>query len=206
MVGCLLCPTMKSKQHTYRILVIELDDVVTRRNPAKPNLLVTLTVDTPERRFTALAKGKSWYSSHLRELCLDLAPQMTFRSRETAAEAESKLIRNLKSQGFTVNRDNTVWSLYVIELDPSAVSKPGKGHIYVGQTSLTPEARFQQHIKGVRNDRGPLFARVVHAHGLRLMPNLMPKAKYYDQESAKAAEKRLAERLKERGYRVRGGH
>ena len=197
---------MKSKQHTYRILVIELDDVVTRRNPAKPNLLVTLTVDTPERRFTALAKGKSWYSSHLRELCLDLAPQMTFRSRETAAEAESKLIRNLKSQGFTVNRDNTVWSLYVIELDPSAVSKPSKGHIYVGQTSLTPEARFQQHIKGVRNDRGPLFARVVHAHGLRLMPNLMPKAKYYDQESAKAAEKRLAERLKERGYRVRGGH
>ena len=206
MVGCLLCPTMKSKQHTYRILVIELDDVVTRRNPAKPNLLVTLTVDTPERRFTALAKGKSWYSSHLRELCLDLAPQVTFRSRETAAEAESKLVRKLKSQGFTVNRDNTVWSLYVIELDPSAVSKPGKGHIYVGQTSLTPEARFQQHIKGVRNDRGPLFARVVHAHGLRLMPNLMPKAKYYDQESAKAAEKRLAERLKERGYRVRGGH
>ena len=206
MVGCLLCPTMKSKQHTYRILVIELDDVVARRNPAKPNLLVTLTVDTPERRFTALAKGKSWYSNHLRDLRLDLAPQVTFRSRETAAEAESKLVRKLKSQGFTVNRDNTVWSLYVIELDPSAVSKPGKGHIYVGQTSLTPEARFQQHIKGVRNDRGPLFARVVHAHGLRLMPNLMPKAKYYDQESAKAAEKRLAERLKERGYRVRGGH
>jgi len=197
---------MKSKQLTYRILVIELDDVVARRNPAKPNLLVTLTVDTPERRFTALAKGKSWYSNHLRDLRLDLAPQVTFRSRETAAEAESKLVRKLKSQGFTVNRDNTVWSLYVIELDPSAVSKPGKGHVYVGQTSLTPEARFQQHINGVRNDRGPLFARVAHAHGLRLMPNLMPKAKYYDQESAKAAEKRLAERLKERGYRVRGGH
>ena len=206
MVGCLLCPTMKSKQLTYRILVIELDDVVARRNPVKPNLLVTLTVDTPERRFTALAKGKSWYSNHLRDLRLDLAPQVTFRSRETAAEAESKLVHKLKSQGFTVNRDNTVWSLYVIELDPSAVSKPGKGHVYVGQTSLTPEARFQQHINGVRNDRGPLFARVVHAHGLRLMPNLMPKAKYYDQESAKAAEKRLAERLKERGYRVRGGH
>lgn len=206
MVGCVLCPTMKSKQHTYRILVIELDDVVTRRNPAKPNLLVTLTVDTPERRFTSLAKGKSWYSNHLRELRLDLAPQITFRSRETAAEASSKLIRKLKSHGFTVNRDTTVWSLYVIELDPSAVSKPGKGHVYVGQTSLTPEARFQQHMKGVRNDHGPLFARVVHAHGLRLMPKLMPTAKYYDQESAKAAEKRLAERLKQRGYRVRGGH
>lgn len=206
MVGCVLCPTMKSKQHSYRILVIELDDVVTRRNPAKPNLLVTLTVDTPERRFNSLAKGKSWYSSHLRELRLDLAPQVTFTNRETAAKAESKLIHKLKSQGFTVNRDTAVWSLYVIELDPSAVSKPGKGHVYVGQTSLTPEARFQQHIKGVRNDHGPLFARVVHAHGLRLMPNLMPKVKYYDQESAKAAEKRLAERLKERGYRVRGGH
>ncbi len=201
-----MCPTMKSKLHTYRILVIELDDVVTRRNPAKPNLLVTLTVDTPERRFTSLAKGKSWYSNHLRELRLDLSPQVIFRSRETAAEASLKLIRKLKSQGFTVNRDNTIWSLYVIELDPSAVSKPGKGHVYVGQTSLTPEARFQQHMKGVRNDHGPLFARVVHAHGLRLKPKLMPTAKYYDQESAKAAEKRLAERLKERGYRVRGGH
>jgi predicted DNA-binding WGR domain protein len=196
------------KKPIYQLLVVELDDVVPRRDPSKPNLLVALTVDNPQHRIKVLAseKNTSWHAGHIRKLRPDLAPSTKFRVKENAKAAEDALVTRLKSRGYTVNMDTRVWSLYVIELDPTAVSDPGKGYVYVGETSLSPEARFKQHMDGVRNSHGPVYSRVVNSHGIRLLPKLMPTTKYFDKESAKSAEKRLAERLEKRGYRIRGGH
>ncbi len=105
-----------------------------------------------------------------------------------------------------MNRDTKVWTVYVVELDKAAISEPGKGFVYVGETSLDPSQRFKQHKEGVRNKRGPLYSRVVHKHGIRLRPDLAPRRKYFDQTSAKKAEKEHFERLKSKGYTVRGGH
>lgn len=75
----------------------------------------------------------------------------------------------------------------------------------MGETSKTPEARFLEHTTGARNANGPLYSRVVFKHGVKLRMDLAPKTKYFDQESSKQAEARTYERLKAKGYDVRGG-
>jgi len=191
----------------YWLMVIELDDVVPCRHPQMPNLYVGKTLSPPDERFALIQRSrkKYWYTDHLKQLRRDLAPAENFASEEEARRRCSELIRKLASDGYTVNRDARVWNVYVIELDPSAVDDPGKGHVYVGETSRTPEERFEQHRTGARNQRGPLFSTVVRRHGIRLRPDLAPQERYFDSVSAKRAEKNHFEFLKSMGFIVKGG-
>ena len=202
---------MKSEETTpqkYWLIVIELDDVVDRRDPRKPNLYVAKTVTPPEERFATIQRGKKkhWYSEHVTRLRTDLGNSRTYRTSEEAKQALLKLTRKLNSEGYTVNRNTQVWTVYVIELDKTAVTNPGKGYVYVGETSRTPEERFKQHRDGARNKRGPLYAGVVKQHGIKLRPDLAPRKKYFDQASAKRGEKEHFELLKSKGFNVKGGH
>lgn len=189
------------------VLVAELDDVVPRRVPDKPNLYVALTIQEPAKKFAALLRGKgpSWLNDHLFALRDDLSSG-PFVLREDAEKEKRAAVACLKKEGFTVNRDASVWTVYVIELDPKGTKNPGRGFVYVGQTSLTPEERFAQHKKGKRNKRGPLFSPITRRWGLRLRMDLAPDTRYLDRASAEAAEKRWAQKLRDEGYRVAGGH
>ena len=192
---------------TYRLIVVELDDVIPRRDLGKPNLFIDLIKVDPEDRFAKMkASKKHWYSGYVVRLRSDLAPQTRFSTEHRAEDAYKKLLRKLKGQGYTVNRDPMVWQVYVIELDPTSVSDPGKGFVYVGETSKTPEERFIEHTTGARNKRGPLYSSVVYRHGVRLRPDLAPKRIYFDSASSKRAEKETYDRLEAKGYKVRGGH
>lgn len=192
---------------TYRLIVVELDDVITRRDPARPNLFVDLIKVDPEERFTTMKVSKKhWYSGHVVRLRTDLAPKTRFSTEHRADDALKKLVRKLKGQGYTVNRDPMVWQVYVIELDSTAVSDPGKGYVYIGETSKTPEDRFTEHTTGARNKHGRLYSSVVFRHGVRLRPDLAPKRIYFDSASSKRAEKETYDRLEAKGYKVRGGH
>lgn len=197
-----------SVPHEYWLIVIELDDVVPRRDPKKPNLYVAKTVTPPEERFAAIQRNKKqrWYTHHVKRLRMDLANSKTYKSSEEAEQALSKLIKRLTSEGYTVNRNTQVWTVYVIELDKTAVTNPGKGYVYVGETSKTPEERFKQHRDGARNKHGRLYASVVKQHGVRLRPDLAPRKKFFDKASAKRGEKEHFELLKSKGYNVKGGH
>ena len=197
-----------STPQEHWLIVIELDDVVERRDPRKPNLYVAKTVSPPEERFTAIQRTKKqrWYTEHVKRLRTDLTNSKTYKSSEDAKKALNKLKQKLMSEGYTVNRDTTVWTVYVIELDKTAVSNPGKGYVYVGETSRTPEERFKQHRDGARNKKGPLSASVARRHGVRLRPDLAPREKYFDQASAKRGEKEHFELLKSKGFNVKGGH
>jgi predicted GIY-YIG superfamily endonuclease len=188
-------------------MVVELDDVVPRRDPARPNLYVTVTVEEPEKRYRALERGKGpqWLRGHLVRLRDDLTSG-PFTLREEAAAERNAALACLREEGFTVNRGAGVWTVYVVELDPKGAKSPGKGFVYVGQTSKTPEARFEEHIRGKRNKRGPLFSPVVRKWGLRLRMDLAPETRYFDRKSAEAAEKRTAQKMRDEGYRVAGGH
>ena len=189
------------------ILVVELDDAVPRRHPDKPNLYVALTTQEPSNRFAALLRGKG--PAWLRDRLVGLRDDLTsgpFILREEAETERRAAVRCLKQEGYTVNRDAKVWTVYVIELDPKGCRDPGKGYVYVGETSKTPEERFDEHKKGKRNKRGPLFSPVVRRRGRRLRMDLAPKTKYFDQAASKAAEKRWAAKLKAEGYKVAGGH
>ena len=69
--------------------------------------------------------------------------------------------------------------------------------VYVGQTSRTPEERFEQHMAG-----GKLSSPIVRKYGVRLLPDL-----YKDRRPVPAAEReeredRLARDLQRRGYGV----
>jgi predicted GIY-YIG superfamily endonuclease len=189
------------------VLVVELDDVVPRRDPDKPNLYVGLTIEEPAVRYVRLKKGHgpAWLQGHLVGLRDDLVSG-PFLSRDDAKRECRIAIRCLRSEGYTVNRDTRVWTVYVIELDPKGCRDPGKGYVYVGETSKTPEARYKEHLKGKRSKRGRLYSRSVRKYGRRLRMDLAPKFRYYDAASSKAAEKRWARKLTDEGYKVAGGH
>lgn len=100
--------------------------------------------------------------------------------------------------------------VYVVLLDPRAAknqkvlkANPGrdesKPYIYVGMTGLTPEARFQNHKKGIK------AAWVVRKFGVRLLPELYEWLNPMPFEAAAALERELAEDLRREGYAVTGG-
>jgi predicted GIY-YIG superfamily endonuclease len=189
------------------VIVVELVDVVPRRDPARPNLYVGITTQEPAKKFEMLEKGRSpeWLRGRLVKLRDDLTSG-PFVLREEAVRERKMAVKCLKEEGYTVNRDPAVWTVYVIELDPKGCRDPGKGFVYVGMTSKTPEERFEEHRKGKRNRRGPLFSPIVRKRGRRLRMDLAPDTKYFDLVSAKAAEKRWCEKMRAEGYRAVGGH
>jgi predicted GIY-YIG superfamily endonuclease len=93
--------------------------------------------------------------------------------------------------------------VYVIELDDTVGPRRDPRHpsVYVGQSAVPPEQRFQQHKQGYRSSRH------VRKHGKRLRPRLYrhfnPMA---TRDEAVAVERELARRLRNRGYTVYGGH
>ena len=104
--------------------------------------------------------------------------------------------------------------VYVIELDKEFFktararranpdAKIDKPCIYVGSSSKTPEVRFEEHINGKRNERGPLFSRVVFRYGIRLRPRLYQRYNpMATREEAKLKERELTQRYRRRGYTV----
>lgn len=100
------------------------------------------------------------------------------------------------------------YRVYVIELEPDVMSKTrfakanpdrrdDKPCVYVGSTALAPEERFQRHLEGRR------ACAYVTDFGVRLRPRLYEKIDSFDQrEAAEAAEAKLTERLRRKGYAV----
>ncbi len=192
----------------YKLVVVELADVVPRRDANKPNLYVGFTDAALEGLDDAISHAKEWVRGNEVELRQDLARETRFTSKKRAKKARAKLVRKLGNQGYTVNRDTTVYRMYVIELDPEGIGDLGRGYLYVGETSKAIEERFEQHRTGARNAAGTvrLASSVVYRRGLRLRDDLIPGGVYFSRKASKEAEVRLAERLRKRGYRVEGGH
>ena len=196
-------------KRTSRVIVVELDDVVERRRPDRPNLYVGTTSQPRAARYEQLklGNGPDWVQGHIVRLRPDLYRSYRPVSKSDAPGQKRRLVAKPKRRAFTVNRDTRVWSLYIVQLDESAAEDVGRGWVYVGETSRTPQERLRQHLEGFRNSRGPLFSRVVNRRGSGLREDLMEGLPtLYTQKDAKAAEAQLAERLREAGYRVEGGH
>lgn len=179
-----------------------------RRNPELPNLYVGKSLDAPQARFTILQSREtsSWFSGQLLRLRPELVPSGKFDTIETAHCALRSGIKALMDEGFTVNRDQTTWSVYVVELDYRAIDDPGAGYLYVGETSKSHEVRFREHQTRARNNRTKLFSNVVARHGQRLRPDLAPNTVLYSKASSKNAESTWADHLRGLGYVVEGGH
>jgi predicted GIY-YIG superfamily endonuclease len=90
------------------------------------------------------------------------------------------------------------YSVYVVFLrNPRG---DGRAGYYVGMTGLSPEVRFENHKTGKK------AARIVRAHGVRLVPRLYRHLNPMTYDEAAAMEPVLADALRKRGYLVFGGH
>lgn len=194
---------------SFRVVVLELEDVVPRRKPERPNLLVASTLKSPEDFAADLRSSRSkrhkWAQGRVVRLRPDLFPCEVL-SQSAAKERAVSVSKELKRKGYTVNQDTTVWRTYVINLNDPDRADVGAGHVYVGETSVPVEERLQQHLSGARNNRGRLFSPVVRDHGSTLNWELMNSKVYLTKAQAKKAERRLADRLRSKGYVVEGGH
>ncbi len=107
------------------------------------------------------------------------------------------------------------YHVYVIRLHPEFANEPEviernpnrNPHldcVYVGQSHLSPEARFSVHVNGKKSKRGfQLRSRKIKKFIDRLMPELyshLPAFKTRDE--AEAMEEQLAEELRIKGYTV----
>ncbi|MEA3510615.1 MAG: hypothetical protein U9R51_04185 [Actinomycetota bacterium] len=193
---------------SYRVIVVELDDVVERHRPDRPNLYIGTTERSRSERYKQLQRGRGpdWIQGHVVCLRPDLYRNYQPVSREEAPRQKARLATKLKRRAFTVNGDTTVWSLYVVQLDESRRDDVGKGWIYVGETSIDPDARLHQHLSGAVG-RVRLYSPVVKRNGQSLRRDLMQGLPHlYSSTDSKRAEAELAERLRDEGYRVEGGH
>lgn len=199
---------MSATINDYRVVVLEVTDVVERIRPDRPNLYVGVTTRTAQQLADGLNNGRyrpSWARHNIVQIRADLATDDTVTYDE-AVEQRDTLIRQLRTKGYTVNRTTTAYRTYVINLHNPNLKDPGKGYVYVGQTSKTPEQRLQEHLTGAVSTQGRnLASRVVKKHGVDLNPTLMTDRIYLTQKQALKAERRLAERLRDQGYVVEGG-
>lgn len=123
-----------------------------------------------------------------------------YKSSKQANQACLKLILDLEKQGYEVIAGGPLlrdyWQTYVIEIDGDP------NHLYVGETNYPPEKRFMQHVYQYNCarvlKRYDSFELAMHhaAH----MPTARTK-----QESLKL-EADLAQQLRDKGYKVEGGH
>ena len=198
-----------SDEANYRVVVLELTDVVPRIRADRPNIYIGVSTRTPQQLAGGLNNGKckpAWARNNVVEVLDKLAPNGTFTYTE-AIQRRDDLKRQLRTKGYTVNQITTAYRIYVIDLHNPDLEDTGKGYVYVGQTSKTPEVRLQEHLTGARSGKGHnLASRKVFKFGQKLNYKLMTSRVYLTKKQALKAERRLAERLRKQGYIVEGGH
>jgi hypothetical protein len=109
----------------------------------------------------------------------------------------------------------TAHTVYVIELSRKVFTEDRKFReanpqyngvlecLYVGQTSKTPQERFQQHRTGYRNAKGhKLSSAIVQKYGRYLRPSLYQHIGPLSRAEALEVEKGLALELRRKGYAV----
>ena len=140
-----------------------------------------------------------------------------YTRRQEGLHKRDALVAKLRAHGYYVvnkvvseERESKRF-VYVVLLDRSIRTKQAvrdenrladgrKRCLYVGQTSKSPEERFADH------KRGHKASKWVRDYGIRLLPEFYEKKNPLSEKKALWEERNLAQRLKEQGYTVMGGH
>jgi len=136
-----------------------------------------------------------------------------YDGRKVGLNKQRKRLAELRELGWWVAnpRPRKTYSVYVIELDPAVQDRPAAKKanphadpsmpcVYVGQTSKSPEERFEQHLAGYR------CSKWVRKYGLRLLPQLYQRHNPLTELESLWKEDGVAKALRAKGYTVMGGH
>ena len=184
-----------------------------RRRAELPHLYVGLTKGALEKRLADLQGGagpKDLAGTYL-HLRQDVLEEVGNFDEVLLAKAMLRLEKDrLARIGYAINGNSTVWHTYVVDLDPTGMVDVGKGYVYVGQTSHTPEERYAIHKGDKPNPPArDLRSKIVNKRGLglnySLMKQLTPVSPVYTQSDALRLEKTWAKKLQKMGYRVEAG-
>jgi hypothetical protein len=185
--------------------VVEFTDPeLPRRLADKPNVKISVRVSQP-----TIDNVQIHFKKQQVVFRPDLSPSKSYRDHDLAKTREREVRDRLKSNGYTVSNDLTVWSVYVIELDTShftpAQRKKHSAFFYVGMTSKKVDIRLSEHKEGARSAKGPKFGRSAHKYFAKYRPDLSPKQYFASEEQALRAESKKRLQLEARGYKVDGG-
>ncbi len=202
----------------YRIWLGQVADPRFARyhDPDRPQLLLGSARDNPIGRMEKLADGSLDHSKFAQtygiEPRMDLLETMpaefgaleSYRKKDDASKVRAQVRDHLLDQGYVLDpaNGNETYTIYIVNLvdDPAPDPSPGKW-VYVGETSKTPEERFDEHKNGIRANKD------VREHGRDLNYDLMkriPQVRF--KQDSKWLEADTGEKMRSRGYVVEGAH
>ena len=123
---------------------------------------------------------------------------------EGAMSRCERLVEDYRAEGWTITNIDPPkkhW-VYVVELMEPA-KEDGvrrKTTYYVGQTGLTPEVRYARHKAGIHANKK------VQMYGVHLRQDMVEDAGPMTHLDSLRLERQLADKLRERGSKVYGGH
>ena len=185
-------------------------------DPDRPQLLLGSARDNPIQRMEKLADGSLDHSKFAQaygiEPRMDLLETMpaeigaleVYRKKDDASEVRARVRDHLLGLGYVVAdaRTNEVYTIYIVNLVDDSAPDPSLGKwVYVGETSKTPEERFDEHKNGIRDNKA------AREHGRDLNYDLMkdiPQVRF--KQDSKWLEAQTGEELRSRGYVVEGAH
>jgi len=184
--------------------IVELDDAEARDLPHKENLLVRV-FRVGQLASEVVAAQDAELARRIVRARDDLSPDTDSATRARAKARRKKLARQLRNRGQSVLGHDEYFRVYVVELDASELDDPGRGYVYVGETGQSVDDRFEQHRLGTVEWSKARGSRRVGARAVRLRPDLTDTRIDRSRNASRAAERRLAERLRDAGYVVVGG-
>jgi hypothetical protein len=204
---------LASKKTRWRIIAVELTSDMPRRKSTLPHLYIGLSTVEIDERFSNLKNGagpKGLVGTYVRTRQDLLESAEVYEHPRTAKANLRREKKRLAKLGYALNGISTIWHTYVVDLDPTGMTDVGKGYVYVGQTSHTPEERYAIH-KAPRRPAPAkdIRSKVVNKRGVglnyELMKQLTPSSPVFTKQDALALEKKWAKKLYNMGYRVEAG-
>jgi len=185
-------------------------------DPDRPQLLLGSARDKPISRMEKLADGSLDHSKFaqtygieprmdlLETLPAEIGALESYRKKDDASKVRAQVRDHLLDQGYVVAdaRTDEVYTIYIINLVDESGSDPAPDKwVYVGETSKTPEERFDEHKNGTRDNKA------AREHGRDLNYDLMkgiPQVRF--RQDSKWLEADTGEKLRDGGYVVEGAH
>ena len=191
-------------------------------DPDRPQLLLGTTSDDPVRWMKKLTDGSLDHSKFAQaygiEPRMDLLETLpeefgaleSYRKTDdasaagVASEVRAQVRDHLLDQGYVLDpaNGNETYTIYIINLVDDSEPDPSPGKwVYVGETSKTPEERFDEHKNGIRDNKA------ARDHGRDLNYDLMkriPQVRF--KQDSKWLEAHTGEKLRSDDYVVEGAH